>query len=124
MPRAIGDTVFSHAGKPGVIVGRVENSSKVLVEREGETFDKTRRHGFINGLEKGEREAYENIHKEVKDLESIKERVKVLKNHVDTLKRDPRNQRLAKYLEADLSHTMMSYDIHPKVYETDEHHVR
>lgn len=122
--RRIGDTVFSQSGKPGVIVGRTEDQQRIKVEREGERFEKTRKHGYINGLSGEEKSRYESIVSEVQEIEGAKDKVSALKGHLDELKTNPKNMRLAKYVEADLAHTMISHGLHPKVYESDEHHVR
>lgn len=123
MSVAIGDTVFDAIGRPGVVIGR-DDKKQLIVEREGENFEKTRARGFINGIENQPREDYNQIIKDVRELKSPRERLQVLGEKVEDLQKDPRNYLLVRYLEAEMTHIMNSENIQPRTFRVDESSVR
>jgi len=102
----IGDTLFTATGKPGVIVGRADGGTSLRIETQGEKVENVKQRGYINGLSPEEREVYNQIVDDVRASADIKARVEKLQEKVESLKLDPRQLNLTRYLEAELAHTM------------------
>lgn len=115
-----GDIVFNSSGKPGVVLDRDKLTRKLQVENQGEQYQKTRKHGFINGLTSQDREQFYQIMDKIKSHEDPRERVSVMAVKIHELEQDPRNLSLVRYLKAEQAHTMFSKRIEPRVYSLDE----
>ncbi len=116
----VGDTFFSREGRPGVVFGRDQKTDRLMVEQEGERYEKSRRYGFINGLSPTERQEFEAIIDETRGAPNAKDRMIRLQGKIEELQVDPKKQVLSRYLEGELSHLMYSESIHPQVYKVDE----
>lgn len=119
----VGDTVFDQMGRPGVMTGRDEQS-QLIVERQGETYEKARRRGFINGLTTDQRTKFNEVMDKVLEAKDPKERVNQLTNKLEELKVDPRNHIVTRYLQGEFTHIMNTEGIHPRTYKVDEFNIR
>lgn len=116
----IGDTYFNKDGVPGTITGRDPKKGTLTVEREGETFEKNRRYGIVNGLESEDRQVYQSVMDQMKEKPEVTERVNFLHQTIEQIKEDPKKVVLSRYLEGELAHIMNSEGIYPRVYKVDE----
>lgn len=123
MSFSIGDTVFDKLGRPGVVLGRDEQA-RLVVEREGENYEKARRRGFVNGLPAENREQFNKIIDEVLQIKDGNEKVAKLTEQIETLKVDPRNHAVTRYLESELIHVMNTEGIQPRQYKVSELSIR
>ena len=71
----------------------------VEVEKEGERFNKTRRIGYINGLNKQDRTDFNEVVKEVREQETPKDRLEYLQKTIADIGDDPKKRILKRYLE-------------------------
>ena len=115
----IGDSVFSPAGKPGVVTKRDDISGQLVVETNTERFEKRRHRGFVNGLASAERETYNQVMDQVKKESSPEKRVKILTEEIGLLRAHPKNRVVANYLEGEKAHIMHTEGIHPRSYKID-----
>ena len=122
MTYRVGDSSFTRDGRPSVVTNRDRAQGTVKVEKHGEKFDKTRRVGYINGLNKDQRESYNSVVKEVREKETPKERLDLLQKKVAEIKDDPKKITLKRYLEGEITYLMNSTGVKPKDYsiETDQ----
>lgn len=116
----IGDTYFNKDGVPGTVTARDPKKGTLTVEREGETFDKNRRYGFINGLEAEDRKVFQSVLDAMREKPEAVERVNFLHQTIEQIKEDPRKTVLSRYLEGELAHVMNTEGIYPRVYKVDE----
>ncbi|MCX6131258.1 MAG: hypothetical protein NTX25_19635 [Proteobacteria bacterium] len=116
----VGDSFFNREGYPGFITGRDKASSALIVEKEGENFERSRRLGYVNGLNPQEREKYDSIMSEMRKRPEAVDRVNWLHDKLDTLSQDPKQQVLTRYLEGEMAHIMNSEGISPRSYTLDE----
>lgn len=119
----VGDAVFDQAGRPGVMTGRNEQN-QLIVERQGEAYEKARRRGFINGLTQDQRTKFNEVMDKVFELKDPKARVSELTTKLDELKLDPRNHIVTRYLQGELTHIMNTEGIQPRTYKVDESNIR
>lgn len=115
-----GDIVYSSKGKPGLAIGREELSNKLIVENQGEGYEKARKYGFINGMKPSERADFVKIIDKVKAMEDPKDRVSEIVSQIKELSADPKNMQLVRYLEAEQAHIMFNEGISPRTYSIDE----
>ena len=120
----IGDTVFSPAGKPGVVTHRNKLSGELVVETDTPRFEKQRHRGFVNGLESEERKTYDAVMDQIKEEKDPRKRVAVLTREIDTLRGHPKNRVVANYLEGEKAHIMHTEGIQPRQYSIDEKSAR
>ena len=139
----IGDSVFLKNRDYGVIIDKYPDKS-VKIEHEGPAFERTRRIGFINGLDLQERSEFYHIMEQIKGLTDARDRYEALSAKIEELKRinnflhTQRNAseasedtarslqieknltNLIKYLKAELFHIGASENISPRVYTVDK----
>lgn len=115
-----GDVVFGSGGVPGVVQKRDSLTGKLTVENQGPEYQATRKYGFINGLPDQERIKFREIIDRVREMDDPAMRVAELSVQIDDLAKDPRNQRLVRYLESEKAHIMFSEAISPRSYTLDE----
>lgn len=120
----VGDTVFDRSGHPGVIVSQDPATETVKVQRQGEKFEKTRRSGYINGLNPKDRKSFEGIISEVKQQKDPKEKVKMMQEKIAELKLDPRNHIVTRYVEGEMAHIMNTEKINPREFTVSTDSVR
>jgi len=120
VPHRIGDTVFTGQGIPSVIVGRSEDGSQLNVQTKGDAVDATKRRGYINGLQEQDRVRFNEIIDAVRKEEDPVKRVEQMQVQIDELKADPNNFALVRYLESEVSHTMLTRGIRPRVFTVQE----
>jgi hypothetical protein len=120
MPRSIGDTVFSRGGIPGVVTKREADGIGVTITQKGPIVDDTQKRGYINGLNQAERAEFNAVVDRVRAISDPKQRVMELTQIIESVKADPHKIVVAKYLESELAHTMISYKIEPKEYVTED----
>ena len=120
----VGDTVFLQTGQPGVVVGRKEGTNELIVQKEGERFEKTRSRGFINGLSPEQRDNFNHIMDDIRKLENPRDRVSKLHSQIEKMSLDPRLHMITRYLEGELAHIMNTHAIQPKEYYVDETDLR
>jgi hypothetical protein len=120
MPRAIGDTVFSRGGIPGVVTKREADGIGVTITQRGPEVDEAQKRGYINGLSQAERAEFNAVVDRVRAIADPKQRVLELSQVIDAARKDPHKVIVAKYLESELAHTMISYKIEPKEYVTED----
>jgi hypothetical protein len=124
MTYRIGDTVFSQAAVPSVVVGRDQATSTLKTDQDFAAFQVATRHGLINGLAPESREKFNEIMDEVMSDKDNAERVTALQSKIDELKIDPRNNKLVQYLNGEVKHLMNLKGIRPRFYNTEETKVR
>jgi Na+/phosphate symporter len=103
-----------------VIVGRSEDGSQLKVESHGPTVESTRKRGYINGLKEADRARFNEIIDTVRKEEDPGKRVEQMNEQIDELKKDPNNFALVRYLESEVSHTMLTSGIRPRVFSIQE----
>ena len=111
-----GDIVFNNTGMPAVVMDRNEITGELKVQAKGDTFEQTRKHGFINGLSPEDRSTFYNIIDSIKTLENPAKQVAEYTKQIDTLKDDPKNRFLVRYLTAEKAHLMFSENIEAAEY--------
>ncbi len=116
----VGDSYFNRDGYPGVVLGRDPRSQALIVEKQGPEYEKTRKVGYINGLEPEQRAEFEAIINEMRTQPGTRERLGFIHQKIEGLKYDPTKQVLVRYLEGEMSHLMYSAGISPRVYTIDE----
>ena len=116
----VGDNYFARDGRPGVVVDRDPKSGKLVVENQGEQFDKSRSYGYINGLSQTERQEFRKIIDQAREKEDPEERISTLQRQIEELQVDPKKQALTRYLEGELSHLMYTEAVFPRTYKVDE----
>ena len=118
----VGDMIFTRDGRPAVVTGRKE-TGHVIVENKGDTFEKTRKFGFSNGLNPKERTEYQKIVKDARQEEAPEDRVSKIKARVDQIGLDPKNWVLKRYLQGEMSYIMNSEGVHPQTFVLDERNI-
>ena len=124
MGLTIGDTIFAANGKPGVVTEKDPKSGRLTVEKEGDTFEKQRRLGYVNGLPAERRGEFNQILSEVRDESDPRKQIALLTQKIEELRVDPRNHILAKYLESEMAHIMNTEGIQPRTYTVPADSVR
>ena len=119
MTYRIGDASFTRDGRPSVVTNRNRDTGIVTVEKRGENFEKTRRVGYINGLNKDQRENFNEVVKEVREKDTPRERLNLLQEKINEVKDDPKKVTLKRYLESELTYLMNSTGVKPKDYKID-----
>lgn len=120
----VGDTVFDHHGRPGVVVENNKEEEKIVVQRRGPVMEKARFRGFINGLPQKDREEYQEIIDEVNEHNKPGEKIQLLQEKIEELRHDPRKHIVTRYLEAQMGHIMNSEKLHPRHYVVDSTFLR
>ncbi len=120
MSHRIGDTIFTAQGLPSVIVGRSPDGAHLHVQSHGEAIDATKKRGYINGLTENERGRFNEIIDVARRESDPNMRIEKLREQIDVLKADPANFALVRYLEAEVSHTMITNGIKPRVFSVPE----
>lgn len=116
-----GDTVFTPAGSPAVVMKQNPVGNQTTLDRSKESLQSTTRHGYINGLSQVEREEFNNIMDGVKELDDPGERVEELQAKIAELKLEPKkNFILSKYLTSELSHVLFEKNVEPKIFTMSE----
>lgn len=115
-----GDTVFGAEGRPGIVQGRDVATGLLETERQGPTYERTRRIGYVNGLRPGEREVFNTVVEKLRSEPEAEKRLQTLGEIIQDLSKDPHNIQLVRYLEAEKAHLMYSEGISPRVYTIDE----
>lgn len=116
----VGDTYFNRDGYVGVVKDRDPKNGTLIIEREGEDFEKTRALGYINGLKPEERKEFQEIVTTMREKKDAMERVNWLQGKIENLQEDPKRQVLTRYLESEMAHVMNSAGINPRRYRIDE----
>lgn len=116
----VGDTYFNRDGYVGIVKERDPKNGSLVVEREGEAFEKTRAIGYINGLQPEERQEFQRIVSTMREKKDALERVNWLQGQIETMQEDPKKHVLTRYLESEMSHVMNSAGINPRSYRIDE----
>ncbi len=141
----IGDSVFLKNRVSGVVIDKYPDG-RVSIEQEGPTYDKTRKIGFINGLNPSERDEFFRVMNEIKSIEDPKGRYERLAGRIEELKernyqlengigvegvgndsehtpdtetiatKIKTNTKIIKYLQAELNHLASCKNIVPKIY--------
>ncbi len=127
MPVSIrpGDAVFVRTGDPLLVKDRDKNTGVATLERDPETVINGTRHGYLNGLEADKRQQLYEILDEVKgSSEDPEERVMKLREVLQEMELDPRNQNLARYVRAEMTHIMNSFGLKPREYSIHESRIR
>ncbi len=119
MTLRIGDSVFSRDGKPAVVIDRDEASAKLKLSTKKSETNNSTRHGYINGLSEVNRESFNSIMDDFKEIEDPKERATEMRSKLTELEADPRNHRIAKYVRSELMHLMNTYRIKPTNFTVD-----
>jgi len=120
----IGDTVFNHQGRPGVVADRDPLTKELKVNQDPVANAEHLRHGYINGLSQEQREEFAKILDSVKEEKDPKKRVEDLQTRIQELQMDPKNRVMTRYLTAEMSHIMFTHGIVPQTYTTFEDRVR
>lgn len=120
MVSRIGDSLFNREGKAGFVVDRDPKKQTIQVETKGPEWEKSRRYGFINGLEPAQRQDFEAIIDQMKIQGEARERVDFLHDQIETLKQDPKRSVLTRYLQGEMAHIMNSEGLAPRSYSIDE----
>ena len=92
MTYRVGDASFTRDGRASVVVSRDKAQGSVEVEKEGERFNKTRRIGYINGLNKQDRTDFNEVVKEVREQETPKDRLEYLQKTIADIGDDPKKE--------------------------------
>jgi hypothetical protein len=124
MPRLIGDSVFVRNGAPGVVVNRDAAGVRVDIQQHGPQLEETQKRGYINGLNPVERSEFNQVIDQMRAIKDPKQRVQEMRGVIEELRKDPQKGVLTKYLESELIHTMISYNIKATEYVTDDLRIR
>ena len=116
MTYRVGDASFTRDGRASVVVSRDKAQGSVEVEKEGERFNKTRRIGYINGLNRQDRTDFNEVVKEVREQETPKDRLEYLQKTIADIGDDPKKRILKRYLEGEMTFLMNSTGVKPKTY--------
>lgn len=114
------DSVFTDRGMPATVVAKDPVSNTLKVDTQKSVMNKHTRHGYINGLEQGERLNFNQIMDKVRAFEDRSEQVNFLRDKINEIKSDPKQVSLKQYLVGELSHLMQTYRVEPRYYEIDE----
>ena len=117
----VSDTTFNELGKPGVIVGKDPVTATLKVDTNKDVVAKNSRHGYINGMEIGQKRDFNAIMDKMRSIEDRREQVGFLRDRLDEIKNDPKQVSLTQYLKAELAHLMQTYNLQTRFYEIEEH---
>ncbi len=115
-----GDTVYDAKGRPGVVVKTDPLTGQIEAEKSGEQFEKTRRLGFINGLNPSDRNAFREVMTEMRAIKDPEKRIAAFSQKLAEVEADPSKLHLARYLRAERSHLMFSSGVYPKSFTVDD----
>lgn len=115
----VGDPAFTYMGMPAVVTAKNEQRQELTIDADPEIVANSHRHGYLKGLSPETRQSFNDIMDEVKSLADSQEKISKLQekiaefeNHESESKRQ-----IAKYLKAELAHTMNSQNISPRYYQ-------
>ena len=116
----VGDAVFTRNGVPGAVTGRNPGTGELTVETKGPAASEIRSRGYVNGLSPEQREQYNAIIDDAHQSHEPRERIEKLMTKVNEIKDDPRQRSLTTYINAEISHIMMTHNIEPRSYSVNE----
>ena len=120
----IGDMVFNGSGRPGIVVGKDSLSGELVVEDRGEKFEAARHKGYLNGLSIDDRRMFNEVIEKSKHQKNRIEKLKLISEEIDRLKKDPKNTVVTNYLEGEKAHIMHSEGISLGSYRVQEKNLR
>ena len=123
MIKRVGDTAFDSSGKPSLVIDREPITQNITLDR-GESFDRARRYGFINGISPDLRPSLDAVLDKVRERRDPRERVQLLSEEIGKLGDDPKSRQLKKYLNAEMIHIMNSESVQPRVFQLPEQAIR
>lgn len=113
----VGDAVFTRSGMPTIVKDRDPTTGKLDLDPDPEHVSEAMRHGYLNGLATETRAALNEILDQVKnETKDPSERVEKLRVKMEELEQDPRNFQLTRYVKAEMTHIMNTYNLRPKNY--------
>ena len=124
MSLKIGDTYFDRHGRAAVVVDKDPVTSELVLERQGENFEKSRSLGVINGLKKLEREQFQEIMKDVRSEQDPAEQIKKLTDKIQELNENPKNIIISRYLVSEKAHIMNTERLNPRTFVVEEDSIR
>ena len=118
----VGDTVFNYAGEPGVIKDRKVQSGEYVLDPKGATLAEVQKRGYINGLSADLRQEFNAVMDQVRDIPEPEKRVNMLSEKIEEKKTvgDPKSRLVAKYLNAEMQHIMLTNNITNRQYTIEE----
>ena len=120
MSMKIYDSVFTRDPQPAVVVDRRTDNGQMVLSADQKIVRDKHRHGYINGLEKKEREQLNSILDAAKMKENPKERLFAMQKALNNIQKDPHNYNVVRYLEGEIAHIKNSFNIKPKTYTASE----
>lgn len=114
-----GDVLFSRNADPVVVRSQEPGSNKVVLDDDRNLVREKTRFGVKNGLPEAAKEAFNTILSEVNNADAKRE-IDDLHSRINDLREAGGNQRLIRYLEAELTHRMLKENYHPKNYGSDQ----
>lgn len=121
----VGDAVFIRTGVPTTVKDRDPLSGKLLLEQDPLKVREDARHGYLNGMSQETRAEFNGILDQVKaETEDPGERVEKLRLRLMEIEEDPRKLHLARYVRAEMTHLMNTYQIRPREFTVHESKVR
>lgn len=120
-----GDAVFIRSGIPATVKDREPLSGKLVLEQDQQKVRGDARHGYLNGMSQETRSELYGILDAVKgETEDPGERVEKLRVKLGEIEEDPHKLNLARYLRAEMTHIMNTYQIRPREFTIHESKVR
>jgi len=120
-----GDVAFIRSGDPTLVKERNAETGRLDLETDPAKVRTAVRHGYLNGLTPENRKELYKILDDVKGATADPaKRAEDLRLKIDELKKDPRHLQLTRYLSAEMTHILNTYNIRPKEYSIDESQVR
>ena len=118
----VGDALFLPGSRPAVVRGRDENSGGLVVDTDAQAVSEEHRHGYINGLEPEERNAFNAILDQVRETQDPLTRIDILQARISELSQDqaPQSRKMARYLTSEMAHLMHMSGIRPRHFTLDE----
>lgn len=119
-----GDMIFDRVGRPAVVTKLDQEKDQIVLERQGQNFDKARAKGILNGLTVEDRSEFDEVMAEVRADGDPKKRIQAINERLEELRSDPKKFMIVRYLEGEMSHIMNTEKLHPRQYRVDIDSIR
>lgn len=121
MQYRVGDAVFNNAGQPGIVKDKLVSTGEVVVQPQSETLKVVQKRGYINGLSVEERKDYNEVMDKIRELDDPTKKVEELGTQIGQKRMgDAKSRLVAKYLDAQMQHIMLTNNIQNREYTVDE----
>lgn len=121
MDYRVGDAIFNYSGRPGIVVDKKLQTGEFVIKPPSESLKEVQKRGYINGLSPAERQDFNEVMDRVRELQDPVKKIEELGTQIDAKQGgDVKARQVAKYLNAEMQHIMISNHIQNREYKMDE----